>query len=144
MQDRTNVVNMHPPVLNDLARDLAEAKAIARNHSANIADIEKRILAIVGNKTEGATSVHTDHFKVTTTGKITRTLDADETKRLYLDGLIPHWIYNRLFSWVPKMDLGELRYVEQNEPDYFKSLSTALTSKPAKTAVSVTPIGCNS
>lgn len=126
--------------LDTLAADLLDAKKRASLARQAVTDLENQILSAVGAKTEGATTIRTDNFKVTTTGKVNRSLDADEVKRIYQDGDIPESIYTRLFDWQPKLNLREFRFIEMNEREYFQKLASAVTSKPAKNVVSAAPI----
>lgn len=119
--------------LDALCEALVHAKAKEDDAKKVRVAIEDEILAIVGAKDEGSLTVNTDHFKVTTTGRITRTLDAKKVDNLSL----PAPLLARLFTWQPKLNLREARYVENNEPDHWKVLATAITTKPGKASVKV-------
>lgn len=123
------------PTLDDLADRLAAAKSAenaARDHRIAI---EEQIIAAMGVKDEGSFSLEGSRYKVTTTGKLTRTVD-DDTLEAIADQ-IPVAIWNRLVSYTPKLNLKELRYVEQNEPELFAILAKAITTKPAKPSVAI-------
>lgn len=144
MENETNVVNIDDARpenhLNTLARKHFEAKQAVAIAAQRLADAENELLVAVGSKPEGAKTEYSRDFKITTTGKINRKLDADDVKQLYFDQKIPEAIYNRLFSWVPRLNLKELRYVENNEPEFFREIERVMTTSPAKTSVFVTPI----
>lgn len=122
--------------LDALAEALLEAKKKENDARTLRTAIEEEILAIVGAKLEGSLSIDTDRFHITTTGRITRTLDAVKVKTLDL----PKPLLDRLFSWEPKLNLRECRYVEENEDHHWARLSQAITTKPAKASVAVKEI----
>lgn len=126
--------------LDSLAARLVQAKFQAAQQRQQILDLEEAILSLAGCKPEGSQTTHTAAFKITTTGRITRTLDAEAVEKIYRDDLIPLSVYKRLFNWEPKLVLAELRFIEMNEPEHFKAIANALTSKPAKPAVAVYPL----
>jgi len=123
------------PDLDALAAALIEAKrAESEAKDARVA-IEQRILGIVGVKDEGSTTINTDRFKVTTTGRVTRALDPEKVAGL--SSALPAPLMNRLFSFPPKLNIKEAKYVELNEPGYWAELSKAITTKPGRPSVAV-------
>lgn len=96
---------------------------------------EKEICLLTAVKSEGSTTTDLGLYKIKTTGKLDRKLDA--TKLADMDKKIPAPILQRLVSYEPKLSLSELRYIEQNEPAYYAVFAEALTVKPAKTSVTV-------
>ena len=132
IQAKTQATQSHLDMLSTeyLALKRVEAKA-----KAEMPELEKQIIAIVGEKEEGTTNCETLQFKISTTGKINRKLEVDA-----LNGvrhLIPEAIFNRLINVKPAIDLKELRYVEANEPQIYSIIARAITSKPAKTAIRI-------
>lgn len=126
------------PTLDELAEQLLHAKALEQDAKAHRIDIEEQIIERVGVKEEGPTNANGERYRLFTAGKITRTLDADAVEALR--ERIPAPLYNRLFNFLPKLDLKEYRYIRNNEPDYFALLDKAVTSKPAKPTVFVKEI----
>lgn len=96
---------------------------------------EQVICALVDRKTEGTVTTETSQYKIKTEHKLNR--DVDATKLKGLESVIPVAILQRLIKFVPELSVRELRYLEENEPEYYKAFAVALTVKPAKTAVSV-------
>jgi hypothetical protein len=121
--------------LDELAAALVEAKEAELSAKIARQGIEDQIIEIVGTKPEGTTKVRGERFELSTTGKITRTLD--DAVVANLRDKVPGPLFDRLFSFSPKLNLREYRYVEANEADYFALVSQAVTSKPAKASVSV-------
>lgn len=105
----------------------------AANKRRLAAEIE--ICALTAVKTEGSTTTDLGVYKIKTTGKIDRKLDA--TKLVDMDKKIPALILQRLVSYEPKLSITELRYIQENEPAYYAVFAEALTVKPAKTSVTV-------
>ena len=107
-----------------------EEEAIARE--ARIA-LEQELINELGAREEGAKTHYGEQFKVTITGKLARTIDW----RIYdtIKAKIPENL--RPVSYTPKLDEKGVKWLEQNEPEYFTVLSECLSAKPAKTAVSV-------
>ena len=144
MEQKSNIVDLpstrRNAELDELGREHFEAKQVAALARQRLIDVENRILVTVGSKIEGSQTTCSGAFKITTTGKVNRKLDAEDVKTLYFEQVIPEAIYNRLFSWLPKLNITELRFIENNEPEIFRILEGVMTTSPAKTSVSVTPI----
>jgi hypothetical protein len=99
---------------------------------------EEALIALVGAKQEGATSLRGSRFKVTTTGSLTRSVDAEALAAIKSE--IPDATFAAVFRWKPDVVLRELRAVEASNPNLYSVIAQAITVKPAKTAVSVEPI----
>lgn len=125
-------------VLNTLCEQLSELQNLRAQTSKQIINIEQQILKIVGAKEEGSMTVHTDAFKIMTTGKLNRTITLKEIDEL--NAVLPPMICERIYKLRPTVDLTQLRYIEQNEPEYAKVIHKHITTKPAKTSVKVEPI----
>ena len=93
------------------------------------------LIQAVGVKDEGTQSFNTDNYKISTTGKINRTVDAKKVEEIAQQ--LPEPLYNRLFKFKPSLDLKEYRYIENNEPQYHKIVSRAVTAKPAKPTLKI-------
>ncbi|MAM87534.1 MAG: hypothetical protein CME36_09545 [unclassified Hahellaceae] len=101
-----------------------------------MAEAEAALIDVVGAKPEGSqTFTIADRYKVTTTGKINRALDPKAWAKIAQE--IPEPLAKRLVKYKPALDLKEFRFIESNEPDYFRLISSAVTSKPAKASVKV-------
>lgn len=98
-------------------------------------DIENQLTVEVGAKEEGSFTAHIGDFKVTTTGRMTRKVD--EKKLLEVASKLPTALANRLVKTKYDVNLKELRYIENNEPDLYKAVSVAITTTPAKTSIKV-------
>ena len=96
---------------------------------------EERILSLVGVKEEGTTTVKTEWFKVATVGNLTRTLLVDELPKV--QGLIDQRIYEQVIKHEPKLSVSGLKAVATANPDAYRVLLAAVTTKPAKATVKV-------
>lgn len=107
-----------------------------REQEANKArlEIESEIIKITGCKTEGAQTCHTDQFKVTTTGKITRTMDWDEWEKV--KDQIPVDI--RPIKTKEVLDEVGVKWLFDNNREIYSLLP--LVVKPAKPGVGIVAI----
>lgn len=124
-----------PTDLDSLSHDLLQLKAHQAALNNLINEKEAAIIAIVGANEEGAKSEKTQFYKVTTTGKLNRKLDVNGLNEVR--HLIPDEFYARLIRVKPEVNLTELRYVQNNEPEIYSVIAGVMTTKPAKTAVAV-------
>lgn len=124
------------PDIKALTEQYVAAKAHLKTAQQICSEAESALIAAIGHKDEGSLTIHVDDkWKVTTTGKINRTVSGqiwDEVK-----GKIPAPLANRLVRFKPEVNLKELRYVELNEPEWFAIIAPAITAKPAKPALEV-------
>jgi len=118
-----------------LASKLIEAKEVESAARKYRLDAEQQIIAEIGVKEEGTTTEKSDLFSVSTTGKLTRTLNVE--KLISLKGRIPAPIMDMVVKVKPQLDTKNLRYIQANEPDIYQVFSEALTIKPAKPSVTV-------
>lgn len=121
--------------LDKLVADWKQAKADEQAANAQRVDIETRIIAITGKPAEGSLTVTTDTNKVTIKQGITRTLD-ERAYALIVDK-IPEGIRPVTWEQKAKVDAAGVRWLQENEPGYFKLLATALTEKPGKPSIVV-------
>lgn len=120
--------NIEPLAEEWLALKKAEAQAAAKRKK-----IEDQLIAALGAKEEGAQTHEVGPYKVTVTGKLTRSMDAvawDSVK-----GRIPESMWPVKTS--VSVDSPGVKYLQNNEPDMWKAISIAFETKPAKTAVTV-------
>jgi hypothetical protein len=115
----------------------AYREAKANEESARNARLasEERILSLVGVKEEGTTTIKTEWFKVATVGNLTRTLLVDELPKV--QGLIDQRIYEQVIKYEPKLSVSGLKAVATANPDAYRVLLSAVTTKPAKPTVKV-------
>lgn len=133
-------MNTNDPTELDLAAQAwLESKADEQSANLRRIEAEARILALVGAKEEGATTVKTEWFKVQTTGKLTRTLQADKLAEVF--NSVPADLYGQVIKSVPSLNLSALRAVEKTNPESYKAFCRAIVTKPAKAAVSVELLG---
>lgn len=117
--------------LEKLCSELLEArKDEARATGARIA-IEADIIRIVGNKPEGSQTTEAEGFKVTTTGKITRSMNWSQWD--LVKDQIPELL--RPVKMKPELDTVGVKYLQANEPAIYALLPIEV--KPAKTSVEV-------
>ena len=121
--------------LDELAYDFEVAKSALAACKQQLEDAEAALLEAVPTPLEGSETSETQFYKITTTGKLTRSLDVEK-----LDGVrahVPPQIYERVIRMKPDLSLRDLRYLETNEPAYYAAFTDAITTKPAKTAIKV-------
>ena len=132
--------NIHPinqteHTLDQLSQKYIEAKQNLEHHKKILNEIECEIINLCGYKEEGASTFNTEHFKVTTTGKMSRVIDEESLNVLQSE--IPQPLFERLFTYTPKLNLREYRYIQQNEPEYYKAVAKSITTKPSKPSLSI-------
>lgn len=121
--------------INELAQAYQVLKEQESHLKVEMQTISDQLVELVGTKEEGSVSAKTDAFKVTVTGKLNRSLDADKVQALA--STLPAPLYNRLFKFKPSLDLKEMRYVQNNEPDFWAHIAPAITAKPGKPSLKV-------
>ncbi len=124
-------------MLATLVTHIKNAKAEEQRAKDRRIEAEKQLIELVGfDKIEGSSSFETMDLKVTLTGKLTRILDRkkwDAIKHTIPTDLHP-------IDYKPSLILPAIRYLENNEPATFKAVSQAITTKPAKVAVTLKEI----
>ena len=115
-------------MLKDLCEDLIAAKGYMAEAREEVLRIEKLILDFAPEKLEGSQTLPAPGFKLTTTHKLTRTLDYDAYQALSVH---PEFEFVTL---KPAIDLAALRIVEKLDPAL---VAKCVTTKPAKTAIKV-------
>lgn len=131
---------MNQPTDLDLAVQLLrEAKASEAQATKSRLEAEETVLKLVGFKEEGTTTVKTEFFKVSTVGKLTRSLNA--TKLPEVENKLNPAIYAQLVKLKPELSLSGLRAVEKANPEAYGIFVGALVTKPAKASVSFELLG---
>lgn len=126
---------IEPTELDIAAHLYQEAKAAedeARN--ARLA-AEERLVELVGLKEEGTITHKTAWYKVSTIGKLTRTLiqgGLQSLREAIGDGL-----FDTIVQYEPKLSLKGLRACESANPEAYHLVARAIVTKPAKAAVKV-------
>lgn len=119
--------------LENLANEWRAAKRAEDEARALRVDIESQIIEQTGVREEGSQTVPAGEWKIRVTGKLTRKLDGDTWERI--KDSVPEAM--RPVSYAPKLDLKGLRYLEDNEPDIYRTVAQAIETKPAKAAIEV-------
>jgi hypothetical protein len=115
----------------DAAADWMDAKNDETAANKRRIEIEAELVNFLDCKTEGATSHQIGPYKVTLTGKLNRKVDWDLVENLGISTELTPVKYK------PELELKGVRYLEDNEPELFKTFSKAMTIEPAKTSVTV-------
>lgn len=126
---------MRHDTIDNAAKDFLEAKGRELDAYHDRIEAENRLIALIGVKAEGTTSAKTGTYKVATCGRMTYSLD--NAAYAAIAARIPESIRDRLVRYKAEPVLGELRYLEANEPELYAIFAEALTIKPAKPSVSV-------
>lgn len=121
--------------IDELAYDYEMAKQALAFAKGQLDDAETALVAAVPCELEGSLTTESDFYRIVSTGKLTRTLDAGKLDALR--AVIPAAIYDRVIRFKPDLSLRDLRYLELNEPEYYRAFAEAITTKPAKTSVKV-------
>ena len=118
----------------EIANELFEAREAEKAANERRVELEEELIAILGQKEEGAQTHEVGDYKVTITGKLIRKIDWD----LY-DKSIAAKIPESLQPVKVKRELDDtgVKYLANNEPQIYRLLAKALTIKPAKTAVNI-------
>jgi len=99
--------------------------------------VEQSLIAMINDMPdEGTKTLQCDDgVKVRVTSKLTRRLDA--ARWADLRDMIPQPLADRLVRAKLELDSRELRYIRNNEPDYFQIIAPAITETPAKPSVTI-------
>ena len=97
-------------------------------------EVEAQIVAMVGVKDEGVTSVEVDQFNVKTTGKVTRSVDTQAVQDVW--EVLPDEV-KKCFTWEAKLNTKEFRHLCSMREDLAPHLNKYITSKPAKPSISI-------
>lgn len=124
---------MNSPTELEIVQGIIDAKNAEDDAKQKRIELEEALIAIVGKKDEGSQTHKIGDYKVTITAKLTRTLDKNVWAKV--ENAVPESL--RPVEYKPSLDLKGLRYLELNEPEVFKLVSTAVTVKPAKPSVSI-------
>ena len=129
MTDQTTKNGNNEPNLESLVARLAELKKLEDDAKLARVAHEARILPFLEQVEEGSkTTTLANGTKVTVKNGYNRSLDQEGWKR------IKHKIPENLHPVKLKEVLSEttLRYLKNNEPDFYKEMATVVTTSPAK------------
>jgi len=129
------MIDLPPGVteLDKLAQDWREQKEIeTMARDARVA-IELKIVDLIDVPVEGSSVTKTAFFKCNATGKLTRKLDVGVWDAVKQDIPEPLWPVRTK----TELDLKKLKALEQANPEMFKTVARAISSKTAKTSIKV-------
>lgn len=115
-------------MLKELAEEYLKLKKKEQKIKDALGTIEEKIIAEMKPKLEGTTTIEADGFKVSVTGKLTRTLDYNKFLSLNIS---PE---HSFVEMKPQLNLTLYRAYSLFEP---KKAALCVTEKPAKTSVKV-------
>jgi|TARA_Y100000310_G_scaffold299273_1_gene333984 hypothetical protein len=127
---------MEQPTADQLAFALENAKEKEARAKRIRIEWEEAIIAKMGAHEEGALTIQSDYYKITTTGKVSRTLDQSKVPELIAE--LPEALAAKLFKVEFKLNTKLLKSLPDTNPEMAKKVSAAITAKPGKTTVSVT------
>ncbi len=124
-----------PDWLDHLARQLEEAKK-AENHARTLRiAAEQALIEQLGVADEGSQSFTGVEYKITTTGRLNRTLDTSRLEQLTEN--LPQDVMKACIRYKPELVTSALKALQQLNPQHYSVLSSAITTKPGKAAVKV-------
>lgn len=120
--------------IDQLADKWQHYKLIEQNAAAERKAIELQMAELIDIRLEGSTTEETENFKVSTVGKVTRTLDADTLQEDWQN--LPKAVQDCV-KWKPQVDTKALRQLEAIDES---TLARYMTTKPAKPSFKVEPL----
>ena len=133
---QTKSISMVDLGAQQLSRAWLEAKAAEDEAKESRIKIEEAIVSQLGKREEGSKTHDLGTHKVTITGVINRTLDKDIWES------IKYQISEKLrpVTYEPKLDAAGVKRLQANDPDTYRLVAKALTTKPGKTNIKVIAI----
>lgn len=134
MTDETTRNGNNEPTIESLVARLAELKKIEDDAKLERVKHEAEILPFLDQVEEGSkTTTLANGTKVTVKNGFNRRLDQEGWKR------IKHKIPANLHPVQLKEVLSDtqMRYLQNNEPDFYKEMSAAVTTSPAKPYITI-------
>jgi hypothetical protein len=102
-----------------------------------LTEIENNIIKHVGVKTEGATTLKTQRYKVTTTGKINREVEQNTDRLLALAAEIGINLYVNVIDREFTLNEEIFKELKHFEPDKYAAIAELVTEKPAKPSLKI-------
>jgi len=129
-----------PTELDLAAQALREAEESLKAAQATRDAAMFRVVTLLGLKEgeEGTTSLKTEYFKVSATGKLTRSLDEERLEEV--QSQVPQDLFAKVIEYKPSLNLKALRAVEQANPAAYRVFAQAITVKPGKPTAKVEPL----
>jgi len=121
--------------IDQLANNLAAAKTAEELARKARLKIEEDLIATLGVKMDGSSTFRGHFFAVTTTGKLTRSVDA--VKVWVVKDEIEQELFESLFKFSPSLNTKLYKDLKTTNLQAFKSVSQAVTTRPAKPSVSI-------
>lgn len=126
--------NSQSPI--ELSRDWLKAKSEEETAKTHRIAVEEELIKQLGVKPEGSKTHDLGEFKVTVTGNVIRTLDAEVWESIK-DKLPPEV---RPVIYEPKLDVVGTKWLQANQPENYKILARALTIRSGKVGVKVVQV----
>lgn len=124
-------------VLESLAGAWLQAKADEKAANDRRLELEKAILERATlTQEEGTTTAPAGRYAIKIGFSMTRSVDEAAIPTLDL----PEDVLRRLFLYAPKLDLRELRSLQQNDPRAYAEAARAITAKPSKPSIAITEL----
>ena len=115
--------------LDEMAELWCQTKADEDRHRSDRIALEELILQITDAKMEGSETTKTQHYKITTTGRLTRSVDWDKY-HADVQSRIPENL--RPVKIKETLDVSGVKYLEENEPEIFRIFAECLETKHGK------------
>lgn len=112
---------------------LSRAKKSEDASKAKRIGAEEALIAALGQRDEGSKTHTVDDWSVTITAKVNRTMDWKAWADVAAS--VPEQL--RPVKMEPKLDLKGVKWLQENDKANYKIVASCLTSKPAKTAVTI-------
>lgn len=124
------------PSLDALAKEWTDTKAAEDALRDRRVRIESEMLEQIRVKEEGAITEKTEHYKVTATARLIRSVDwtqYDKIKEQIPENLRP-------VKFKPELDTKGVKWLEQNEPALYRALAQCISVKPGKVGFAISPL----
>jgi len=121
--------------INSIADAIVELQSQQKEIQREIDTLKEKMIETVGIKDEGSQSFHTEQYLITTTQGFTRSVDAQEARRL-LD-VVGEQVHDNVFDYKPSLNLRNYRALKELNPDLCSYIDQAITTKPNKPSVKV-------
>ena len=102
-----------------------------------IKETDDELIDRVTHHAEGSHTVHAGNFKITTTAKMTRTVDPDAWQEIRDD--VPPELHKVIQAKLA-LDVKLYKQLEQMRPEVFAVLAECVTTKPGSIAVKVSEV----
>lgn len=120
--------------LERLARQLEAAKEAERLANANRLEVERQILALFQEQSEGTTTEAFPGGKIKITWKLTRKVD---TASLQTAWESISETARKCFKWEAGIDLKSLRAMQELDAEAYKAAARFIEAKPAKPTITL-------